>query len=105
MLSCEIPNEDLLPSPVVHLQIEDPNCDFDCAFAAAYDRAEQYCNTPELLSWYDKNSQSHFPRGECCLEGEPSWVAFAEGNKAELTVNINDEEYVFIFREEQRKST
>jgi hypothetical protein len=32
------------------------------------------------------------------VEGEPDWLAYALANDADLAVDVNDEQYVFVFR-------
>lgn len=95
---CEIPNKQMLPPTVIHLEIDDPDCDFDCAFQAAADKVSEYDNCPVLLSWFDKKDEAIFPKGECCVEGEPTWLAFGEAQGADLTVDVNNEEFIFLFR-------
>jgi hypothetical protein len=99
MEACEIPREDMLPRPVARLKIEDKNCAFDCVKEAAVDLAEKYGANTRLLSWFDKKGQAHSQIDECCDEGQPSWVAYAEAHDANLTVDVNQEDYVFIFHQ------
>jgi hypothetical protein len=87
-----------LPQTVINMDIDTSDCDFDCVFNAVSERAHDFDNCPELLSWFDKSDQTYFPKGECCVEGEPSWLAFGEGQKSDLTIDVNNEEYVFLFR-------
>ncbi|RPJ02024.1 MAG: hypothetical protein EHM36_12885 [Deltaproteobacteria bacterium] len=97
MEACEIPRQDMLPPTVVHLEIKDPSCDFECVMKAAKVKAESYDNAPRLLSWFDKKGGSFSP-GDCCVEGEPSWLAFAQAKGADLTIDVNNEDYIFVFR-------
>jgi hypothetical protein len=51
-----------------------------------------------LLSWFDKKSGRYSPHeAECCPEGKPSWVEYARSRGGSLTIDINDEEFVFVF--------
>lgn len=99
MEACEIPREEILPRPVARLKIEDENCAFECAKEAAIDLAEKYGANSQLLSWFDKKGQIHSQLDECCVEGQPSWIAYAEARDANLTVDVNQEDYVFIFHQ------
>ena len=102
METCEIPREELLPPPVVHMQIGEEGCDLGCARDAATSMARKYGKEPQLLSWFDRKGQTHSLDGECCVEGEPSWIASAEARKANLTVDVDGGKYVFIFRQSGR---
>lgn len=102
MEACEIPREDLLPAPVIHLSVEERSCDFECAKEAATALARTYGNEPRLLSWFDRKRQAHSLIDECCVEGEPSWIASAAAHDANLTIDVNREDYVFIFHQERK---
>ena len=99
MEACEIPGEELLPPPVVHMKIQDASCDLNCATRKATSMARKYGNEPQLLSWFDKRGETHSLLGECCVEGEPSWIASAEARNANLTVEVDGGNYVFIFHQ------
>jgi hypothetical protein len=96
--ACEIPSEDMLLPRVVNLELDDSQCEFDCAKEAAIAEARSYDNAPQLVSWFDKKGQHSFPEDECCVEGEPSWLAYGAAHGADLTVDVNREDYVFMFR-------
>jgi len=102
METCEIPREDMLPRPVAHLEIQGENCAFDCVKEAAINLAGQYGGEPQLLSWFDKKGQAHSLMDECCDQGQPSWIAYAEAHDANLTVDVNKEDYVFIFHQSRK---
>jgi hypothetical protein len=98
MQQCQIPREDYLPPQVIHLTIEDERCDLECARQAAIEEAMQYDNAPRLVSWFDRRGENFSTRDRECRDGEPSWVLYAEDQGADLTIDINNEDYVFIFR-------
>ena len=52
-----------------------------------------------LLSWYDAGTGRFSPDVECCSEEKPGWVVYAESRGAGITVDINDEQFVFIYRD------
>jgi hypothetical protein len=99
METCEIPREDMLPRPVARLKIQDENCAFECVKEAALDLAEKYGAETRLLSWFDKRGRAHSQMDECCVDGQPSWIAYAEAHGANLTVDVNNEDYVLIFHQ------
>ena len=98
MRECEMPKEEYLPQQVIHLTIDDEACDLECARDMAIEEAMQYDNAPKLVSWFDRKGQDYSARDEDCRENKPSWVAQAETEGGDLTIDINNEDYVFIFR-------
>lgn len=101
MMSCEIPEAYMLPNPV-HIEVEEPGLDFDKAEIIAKNQAKSYYSGAMLLSWYDKKEGRYAPHEvECCSEGKPSWVEYAKSRGGNLTIDINAEEYVFVFRGKQ----
>ena len=96
MMACERPNKDMLPTPV-HLKIGD-DLDFEKAQRIAKDQARAYYSGSMLLSWFDRKSGRYSPHeAECCIEGKPSWVEYGRSRGGNLTIDINDEEFVFLF--------
>ena len=81
------------------LNIDDPDLDFAGARKAAEKRVHTYDSEPMLVGWYDKKREKGSPGVTCEEEGgEPGWVNNAKGHGADLTVNINHGEYLFLFR-------
>ena len=96
MVGCEIPKAHMLPTPV-HLRIEE-ELDFQKAERIAKDQAKSYYSDAMLLSWFDKSRGRYSPYDvECCSEGKPGWVEYAKSRGGNLTIDINDEDYVFVF--------
>jgi uncharacterized protein DUF5619 len=52
-----------------------------------------------LLAWFDKKSQKFAPDQICCDRDKPSWLVYAETRGGDITVDINNEEYVFVYRD------
>jgi hypothetical protein len=101
VVTCEIPEEYVLPNPV-YLKIHDRDLDFDQAERIAKDQARSYYSEVMLLSWYDGNKGQYSPKEvECCEPGKPSWVTYAKSRGGNLTIDINSEQYVFVFRGKQ----
>ena len=98
MRACEIPKEESLFTPV-HLKLEGRELDFQRAERAAINLARAYYTEPVVLSWYDGKKGIFSPGDvERCVEGKPGWVDYAKSRGGNLTIDINDEEYVFIFQ-------
>jgi hypothetical protein len=97
MRACEIPTSEMF-SRAIHLHMGGEELTFEEAKRAAYERAKTYSSDPMLLSWFERKSGSYFPSVlECCAEGKPSWADYARSRGADLTIDINDEDYVFMF--------
>jgi hypothetical protein len=104
MRECEIPREGVLPVPV-RLTLEEPGLDFNRAREAARELAGSYGSETTLLAWFDGKAGRYFPEVAECLEGaRPSWVQIAEAKGGNLTVDVNNGTYVFVFRGKQSLS-
>ncbi len=98
MQACEIPKGDMLPNPV-YVLVDKTGLDFRHARDAASYLAKEFYLEPMLLSWFDKNAGKYSPQDvTCCTEDKPGWVEYARTRGGNFTVDINHEEYVFIFR-------
>lgn len=97
MEACQIPSEDILIPSVVELEIDDPQCDFECVKKAATTEAHSYDCTSKLVSWFDRKRETFFSPGGSCVKGMPSWVEYGAMQGADLTIDVNHEDYVFMF--------
>jgi hypothetical protein len=99
MEECEIPTKYTLPDPVFPIRLEEPSPDFSRARRRATRLAQYYHSNARLLSWFDRTAEVYFPHyfGPC-RAGKPSWVEYAKFHGANLTVDINDEDYVFVYQ-------
>lgn len=80
----------------IEMQIAGENLDFSLAKQAAKDKAFERCDHPMILSWKNgKTGQTH-PDYECGINERPFWIRYAEGRGANLTIDINKGEYVFM---------
>lgn len=103
MQAFEIPKGDTLPNPV-YLVLDKAELDFEGAQDAASNLAKKLYWEPMLLGWFDKNAGKYSPQDiTCCTEGKPDWVEYARSRGGNFTVDINYEEYVFIFRGGEEK--
>lgn len=95
MEKCEIVTRDVLTDPVqIH---QDKPLDFAQAREIADRTARELGADPMLLAWYEARSGRFSPPVECCSEIKPGWVVYAESRGGNITIDINDEEYVFIY--------
>jgi hypothetical protein len=81
----------------VSLRIDDPNLDFVGAKDAAKKTAKELCPDPMLLSWYQGKTGEGYPNYECGSRDEPAWMLYAASRGGDLTIDINDGEYIFIY--------
>ena len=81
----------------IKLQVDDSALDFSKARDLAKEKARESCNDPMLLSWRNGKTGEFYPRFECGSGGRPPWIVFAEARGGNLTIDINDGEYIFIY--------
>ena len=81
---------------VLNLNIEDEGFDFLQAKDIAKEKAFERCDFPMILSWKNGKTGESYPNYECGVEGRPFWIRYAEGRGANLTVDFNGGEYVFM---------
>jgi hypothetical protein len=54
---------------------------------------------PMLLGWYSSGTGRFSPNVDCCSEEKPGWIVYAESRGGTITIDINDEQFVFIYRD------
>ena len=95
MVSCSVVTKDVLTNPV-EIDIEE-GLDFETARLLADQKAITLASRPMLLAWYDAASGRFSPNVTCCSEHKPGWLVYAESRGGNLTIDINDERYVFVY--------
>ncbi|HKK90029.1 MAG TPA: AF1514 family protein [Desulfobacteraceae bacterium] len=81
---------------IIRETIQDPDLDFQQAKNAAKKIALAKSGNCMVLSWKNGKTGSFFPKRECGTENKPAWIHYAETRGANLTVDINDGDYVFM---------
>lgn len=81
----------------VDIQVNDKNLDFSKAKDIAKKEAKKLADDPMLLSWYCEKTGEYFPKLECGTWDKPVWIIFAESRGADIAVDINDGEYIFLY--------
>ena len=81
---------------VINLKVDDPGFDFLQARQMAKDKAFERCDHPMILSWKNGKTGEFYPNYECGVNDRPFWIRYAEGRGANLTIDFNDGEYVFM---------
>ena len=82
----------------VSLQIADHDLDFTKASNLARARAREINKDAMMLAWFNRRSKKGFPDYDCGAGNTPPWRVFAEARGANLTVDVNDGEYIFMYR-------
>ena len=96
MKTCRALERNMLPNPV-DLKIDNGKLDFTTAKNLSYDKANEMLEHPMLMGWYNRNSGHFSPNVTCCSEDKPGWVVYSESRGGNLSVTVNDEQYVFIY--------
>ena len=82
---------------IVNLQIADNDLDFEKAADLARSRARVINKDAMMLSWFNRRSGEGFPDYDCGAGDKPPWRVFAEARGANLTVDVNDGEFIFMY--------
>ena len=88
---------DKAPQEIIKLRIDEPDLDLQGAKERAKTKAKEHCSDPMLLSWFHRATGDFYPKVECGTGGRPAWIVFAESRGANLTVDVNDGEFIFLF--------
>ncbi len=81
---------------VLTFNIDNPEFDFLQAKQMAKDTAFEKCDYPMILSWKNGKTGESYPNYECGVSDRPFWIRYAEGRGANLTIDFNNGEYVFM---------
>ncbi len=81
----------------IKLSVDDDDLGIASATDIAKKKAKQLSDDPMLLSWYCGKTGEYYPKTECGSSGKPPWIIFAESRGADIAININDGEYIFLF--------
>jgi hypothetical protein len=96
MAECIALRKDMLKNPI-HLQA-DEKLDFTRAKQLADKEAQKLTADPMLLAWFDAKTGAFSPPVTCCGEDRPAWLIYAESRGGTICIDINDEEFVFVYR-------
>lgn len=80
----------------VSLHVDGMDLDFDLAGDLARQVASKVEGEAMLLAWFDRKAGRECPEVRECMH-KPGWLAYARGHGGDLSVEVNDGEYVFIF--------
>ena len=71
--------------------------DFIKAKDAAKQKVKELYPDAILLSWFIGKTSKHYPTLKCSTSDKPAWLLYAEARGADVTISINEGEYIFIF--------
>ncbi len=80
----------------LNIAMDHDNFNFSKAKEIAKAKAFDRCDNPMILSWKNGKTGDVYPDYECGSGEKPFWVRYAEGRGANLTVDFNEGEYVFM---------
>lgn len=81
----------------INLMIDDEELDFESAKYIAKEKAKELTTDPMMLSWFSGKTGEFYPKTECGPMDKPPWIVFAESRGADIAININDGEYIFLY--------
>jgi hypothetical protein len=82
----------------IQLKSDKESLDFETAKQIANQKARDICSDPMLLAWYQGKTGDYVPKTECGVGDKPAWIIYAESRGGDITIDINDEEYIFIYK-------
>jgi hypothetical protein len=85
------------PGKHIRLKIDNPDLDFAEAKEIAKQKAKETNADTMLLSWYQGKTGESYPNLECGPGDKPAWIVYAESRDGDLTIDINEGQYVFIY--------
>ena len=85
------------PGQYIKVKLDKTDLDFASAKDMAKLKAKELVADPMLLSWYNGKSGESYPNLECGPGDKPAWITYAESRGGDLTIDINDRQYVFIY--------
>jgi hypothetical protein len=85
------------PGKHIEFKIDNLNLDFAEAKDLAKQKAKEMCTDPMLLSWYNGKTGESYPNLECGPGDKPAWIVYAESRDGDLSIDINEGQYIFIF--------
>ncbi len=97
MADCVLLSREMLKNPI-HLSVPEP-LNFSRARVLAERKAAEMGTDPTLLAWYKADTGEFSPRVTCCHDDKPAWLIYAESRGGDLVIDINEEEFVFVFKD------
>jgi hypothetical protein len=103
MNNCKTLTKDML-ADAIKVKVPENSLNFKTAKQRATENAREVASDPVLLAWYERETGRFSPDVECCGEEKPSWMIYAESRGGNITVDINDGAYVFMYADFEKLS-
>ena len=97
MMDCKVLSQDMLSHPVM-VRVDDNPLDLMRAKTIADHKARELSSDPMLLAWFDRKKGKFSPDVICCGTEKPTWLVYVESRGADISVDINNEDYVFVYK-------
>lgn len=98
MFDCTYVTREMLDHPIDVRTEPGRDLNFSGARALADEQVRKVTPDPMLLAWFDKKEARFSPNVTCCGDDKPTWLIYAESCGGDISVDVNDEEYVFVYR-------
>ena len=85
------------PMETAFLTVDPHGLDLQKAQNLARSKAREINPDAMLLAWYDARKETGYPDVECGSRDEPPWEVFAHARGGNLTIDINEGTYTFIY--------
>ncbi len=85
-----------IPVEYIHHTVEEESLDFSQAKDIAKKLAFQKGSQSMILSWKNGITGEFYPTHECGGDQKPAWIHYAEARGANLTIDINGGQYIFM---------
>jgi hypothetical protein len=96
MSNCIELTPEMLPNRIA-VSTDGTRIDFAAAKTIADEKARGLASDPFLLAWFDGEAGRYSPDIVCCDHDKPAWLVYAESRGGCMSIDINDQEYVFVY--------
>ena len=97
MVEIHVPTDGPLNHQTVNPQIASRDLSFAEVSDLARYQAREISKDAMMLAWFNRRSGEGFPDYDCGAGDKPPWRVFAEARGANLTIDVNDGEFVFLY--------
>ncbi len=81
----------------IEVRVQGMALDYPVARTLANTLAKKAAGEMMLVAWFDGKNNVGYPQVQECTGDKPGWRAYAESHGANLEVNINGGEFIFVF--------
>jgi len=82
---------------IIELATRGVDVDYDVARGMADLLASKLAGEVMPVAWYDGKAGKGYPDVKECTGDVPGWLAYAQSHGGDVRVNLNGEEFVFIY--------